>query len=57
MALAEWNARAEQAPDDRYVGRLPLVNERDFPVKRRPFGLNRKVPPKCNEIKLGVSIL
>jgi hypothetical protein len=57
MALAEWNARAEQALDDRHVDYLPLVDARDSPVKRPPFGLNRKVPPKCNEIKLGFPIL
>jgi hypothetical protein len=45
-----------QALDDRHVDRLPLVNARGSPVKRPPFGLNRKVPPKCNEIKLGLPI-
>jgi hypothetical protein len=57
MALAEWNTRAEQALDLRHVDRLPFVNARDSPVKRSPFDPNRKVPPKCNEIKLGLPIL
>jgi hypothetical protein len=51
MALAEWNARPEQALDDRHVDRLPLVKARDSLVKWPPFGLNRSESQGSTQIQ------